>query len=385
MRVGAIPPTIRERPDDPAATRTYLDANASEPIRPEARAAAIASLALTGNSASVHGSGRASRRLLEDSRERIAALAATTPDRIVLTSGGTEANAIAVHGLGAGRRLLVGATEHAAILDAAGADAERLPVRDDGTLDLDRLEAALDASPVPALVCVMAANNETGVLHPLDAVLAACRRRGALLHVDAVQIPGRMPLASTVPAADGIALSAHKQGGLPGAGALVLGREATLGRILMPGGGQEYGRRGGTPNLAAIAAFAAVAPIAPPTHLARLRDRIERDCVAAGAIAIGADAPRLPNTLCLALPGRGAASQLIALDLAGFEVSAGAACSSGRIGGSHVLEAMRAGALSGQSIRVSLPWNATEDQAARFVEAWRAMAGGQAAQAVAAR
>ncbi len=358
-----------------AGRRIYLDANATERLRPEAREAALAAMALDANPASVHAPGRAARRMLEDARERIANVFGVSGDDVVFTSGGTEANALAVHALRPGRRMIVGATEHQCVLAAAGPAAARLPVRADGTIDPETLDRALATDRRPALVALMAANNETGVLHPIEACAAVCARHGALLHVDAVQAAGRTGRLP-VPSADGVAslaLSAHKMGGLAGAGALLLAPRLAFGPALI-GGAQELGRRGGTPSLAAVAAFGAVADARAPATLGPLRDRIEAEAVGAGAIVCGSGAPRLANTTCLAFPARRAASQLIALDLAGFAVSAGAACSSGRIGTSHVLEAMGLGRLAGEAIRVSLPWSITEEDAAAFSRAYRAMA-----------
>ncbi len=348
----------------------YLDANATEPLRPEAREAVLAALDLAGNPSSIHAAGRAARRLLEDSRRRVAARFAARPQDVVFTAGGTEANALAVAGLSGARRILLGATEHPAVLRAAP-DAALLPVLADGTIDLSALEAALAAGP-PALVCLMAANNETGVLHPIAEVAALCRRHGALLHVDAVQAAGRVALPD---GADSLALSAHKLGGPKGAGALILRPGLDL-RPLVAGGGQERGRRGGTEPLPAIAGFAAAAEVATPDpRLARLRDAIEDGIAALAPEARfpGATVPRLPNTSAVTLPGAPAETQVIALDLAGICVSAGAACSSGKVGPSHVLAAMGLGAEAGCTIRVSLPWNAPEDAAERFVAAWGAM------------
>lgn len=351
----------------------YLDANATEPLRPEARAAALAGLDLAGNPSSVHAAGRAARRVLEAAREAIAARFGGSPGDLVLTAGGTEANALAVRGLARGRRVLAGATEHPAVL-AAALDAALLPVRPDGTLDLDALEAALRSGP-PALVCLMAANNETGVLHPLAAAAVLCRAHGALLHVDAVQAAGRVEIGLAALGADSLALSAHKLGGPKGAGALLL-RPGLAPEALVAGGGQERGRRGGTEPLPAIAGMAAAADAALPAAAARLsaiRDAIEAGAVAQGAVVAGAGAPRLPNTTSLILPGAPAETQVIALDLAGIRVSAGAACSSGKVARSHVLAAMGLGEQAGQAIRVSLPWNAPEDAAERFLAAWSAM------------
>jgi cysteine desulfurase len=357
----------------------YLDANATEPLRTEARRAAVAALDVVGNPSSVHASGRAARRVLEDARERLGARFGTGPGEVVLTAGGTEANALAVSGLGRGRRVLVGATEHASVLAAAAPGAERVPVRPDGMADLDALAALLAAAGgAPAIVCLMAANNETGVLHPLAAAAALCRAHGALLHVDAVQAAGRVPLDAGL--ADGMAISCHKLGGPMGAGALLLRPGLHL-PALIAGGGQERGRRGGTEPLPAIAGFAAAAVAAGSAEeaerSARLRDRLEAAVLAAApeAVVVGADAPgRLPNTSCILLPGVPAESQVIALDLAGVRVSAGAACSSGKVARSHVLAAMGLGeAAAGCAIRVSLPWNAPEDAPERFLYAWSAM------------
>jgi cysteine desulfurase len=343
----------------------YLDANATEPLRPDARAAVLAALDLPGNPSSVHAAGRAARRLLERTRDQVAARFG--PADIVFTAGGTEANALAIHALAAGRRVLAGATEHPAVL-AAAPGATLLPVLPDGTLDLDALAAALRGPP--ALVCLMAANNETGVLHPLAAAAALCGAHGALLHVDAVQAAGRVPVSLASFGADSLAISGHKLGGPKGAGALLLRPGLDI-PPLVAGGGQERGRRGGTEPLPAIAGLGAAAAAAEPAEAARLgalRDAIEAGCT--GAMVAGAGAPRLPNTTSLILPGHAAETQVIALDLAGVQVSAGAACSSGKVGQSHVLAAM--GMESG-AIRISLPWNAPADAAERFVQAWSAM------------
>jgi len=275
--------------------------------------------------------------------------------------------------LRAGRRLIVGATEHDAIRAATG-DAAILPVDRDGIADLDAL-AALLADGGPALVCLMLANNETGTIQPVAEAAAICRRAGALLHVDAVQAAGRLAVDLAALGAHSLALSGHKLGGPKGAGALLLAPELSAIAPLIAGGGQERGRRGGTPPLPAIAGFAAAALAATDAEkLAPLRDAIERAAMAAGAMVLAAGAPRLANTACLALPGVRADAQVIALDLDGIAVSAGAACSSGKVAESHVLAAMGLGALASQAIRVSLPWNATEADVAAFVAAYARMA-----------
>ena len=350
----------------------YLDANATEPLRPEARSAALAALDLVGNPASVHGAGRAARRVLEEARECLAARFGAPAAGLVFTSGGTEANALAVHGLGRSRRLVLGATEHDAVRAAATLmplGAAVLPVDRDGVARLDLLPALL--ADGPALVCLMLANNETGTVQPVAEAAALCGAAGALLHVDAVQAAGRVPVSLAALGAHSLAISSHKLGGPPGAGALLLALGVEI-EALVRGGGQERGRRGGTPNLPAIAGFAAASRADPSGHLAALRDRIEAGAAALGAVPLGGP-DRLPNTSCLALPGVRAESQVIALDLAGVQVSAGAACSSGKVARSHVLDAMGVGALAGEAIRVSLPWNATDADADAFLAAYAGM------------
>ncbi len=347
----------------------YLDANATEPLRPEAREAALAAMAVTGNPSSIHAAGRAARRVLEQAREALAVRFNASPAGVVFTSGGTEANALAIAGLGAGRRLIIGATEHDAVR-AAAPGAAILPVDADGLPDLAQLDTMLGDGAV--LVCLMLANNETGTLLPIARVAALCRAAGALLHVDAVQAAGRMLVDLAALGAHSIAISGHKMGGLPGAGALLLAPGVEISAV-QRGGGQERGRRGGTQALPAIAAMAACG--APPTGLAALRDAIEAAARHAGAEPVGTGAPRLDNTACLVLPGVPAQTQVIALDMAGIAVSAGAACSSGKVARSHVLLAMGLGPRAGEAIRVSLPWNATSADVDGFTAAYRAMAG----------
>ena len=349
----------------------YLDANASEPLRPEARAALIAALDCNGNPASVHQAGRAARRILENAREALTARFGGRPADLVFTSGGTEADALAVHGLGRGRRVIIGATEHDAIR-AAAPGADILPVDRDGVVRLDMLETMLTATG-PVLLCLMLANNETGTVQPVADAAAMCHAHGGLLHVDAIQAAGRIPVDLATLGADSLALSGHKLGGPLGAGALLLRPGLAL-PPLIAGGGQELGRRGGTPALPAIAGFAAAAEATIADHLADLRDAIEQAAIAAGAMVCGGGAPRIANTTCLALPGAKAETQVIALDLAGIRVSAGAACSSGKVARSHVLEAMGLGDLAGQAIRISLPWNATPSDAAACIAAYNDMA-----------
>ena len=351
----------------------YLDANATEPLRPEAREAMLAAMDAVGNPSSIHQAGRNARRLVEDAREAIGQRFGAAPADIVFVSGGTEADALAVHALGRGRRVIIGATEHDAIR-AAAEDGTILPVRPDGTADLDALGAMLsDLSP--ALVCLMLANNETGVLHPIEEAAVLCRRHGAWLHVDAVQAAGRMPVNLGTLGAHSLALSSHKIGGPMGIGALLLAPEVTAIVPLIRGGGQERGRRGGTLPCPLIAGFAAAVHADPDApRISALRDAVERAARDHGAIVCGREAPRLPNTTCLALPGVRADAQVIALDLEGIAVSAGAACSSGKVGTSPVLTAMGLGTLAGEAIRVSLPWNVADAAIEAFATAYSRMA-----------
>jgi cysteine desulfurase len=350
----------------------YLDANATEPLRPEARQAAITAMDLVGNPSSIHAAGRAARGVLEGARRAVGARFGAPPGGVVFTSGGTEADALAIAALGAGRRIIISAVEHDAVR-AAAPGAAVLPVDADGVADLAVLERLL--ADGPALLCLMLANNETGAIQPVAEAARLCRRHGALLHVDAVQAAGRIEVDLGALGAHSLALSGHKLGGPKGAGALLLapGQEIAP---LIAGGGQERGRRGGTPALPAIAGFAAAA-MATPADTLPLRTAIETAAAACGAVLLGGP-HRLPNTVCLALTGMAAETQVIALDLAGVQVSAGAACSSGKVARSHVLLAMGHTGLADQAIRVSLAWNAGWAEVEAFGAAYAAMARGAA-------
>jgi cysteine desulfurase len=352
-------------------TRLYLDANATEPLRPAARDAALAAMETLGNPSSIHGAGRAARHILETARESVARFCAARPADVIFCAGATEANALAAYALGKGRPVLAGATEHDSIR-AAAPQATILPVRPDGTLDVEILDEALTRQP-GALVCLMAANNETGILHDIESAAKICARHGALLHVDAVQSIGRGNRDWLGLGAASFSLSGHKFGGPMGAGALII-REGIEVEALIKGGGQEQGRRGGTPPLPAIAGLAAA--LTEPYDAASIsvyRDEIEKFCVNLGAVVPGRTVLRLPNTTSLILPGVRAETQLIALDMAGIAVSAGSACSSGKLAASHVLTAMGYGEQAGQAIRVSLPWNVPDDAVQKFADAYAAM------------
>jgi len=358
---------------------TYLDWNATAPLRPEAAEAIAAALAECGNPSSVHRWGRAARQRVERAREAVAALAGAAPENLVFSSGGTEANHLAL--LGAGRdRVFVSAVEHSSVLQALPA-AQLIPVDRNGIVDLGWLDAALAADPTPALVSVQYANNETGVLQPVERVADIAHRHGALFHCDAIQAAGKMPLDIGKLGADLVSLSAHKFGGPTGIGALIVGGATEIAPTIR-GGGQERSRRAGTENLPGIAGFAAAATAAAADldaydRVARLRDRLEGAALTAmpDAVIVAATSPRLPNTTALALPGLAAETQIIALDLDGVMVSAGAACSSGKVGPSHVLAAMGLPSdIARSTIRISLGWSTTEAEIGHFLDAWTALA-----------
>jgi len=357
---------------------SYLDWNATAPLRPEAAAAVTAALRDCGNASSVHRWGRGARQRVEDAREAVAVLIGADPERVTFVSGGTEANQLAL--LGSGReRVLISAVEHSSVLHAVQ-HAERIPVSADGIVDLGQLEELLASDPRSALVSVMLANNETGAIQPVAEVAAIAHRYGALFHCDAVQAAGKIPVDAATIGADLISLSAHKLGGPQGIGALIICGTIEVAPIIR-GGGQERGRRAGSENLPGIAGFAAVADaarhrLADYERVQCLRNAVEAAVLATApeAIVIGGAAPRLPNTSAIALPGISAETQVIALDLDGVMVSAGAACSSGKVGPSHVLQAMGAAPkIAGSTIRVSLGWSTTEAEIEHFLEAWIAM------------
>lgn len=349
--------------------RVYLDHNASSPLRPEARAAMAE--APGGNPSSVHAEGRAARAAVERARAQVAALVPGMD--VVFTSGGTEANtlALAPEWLGveaADAELFVSAVEHPSVL-AGGAfrDVTLLPVTAAGVVDLAAARAMLGAARGRVIVSLMAANNETGVIQPTRELAQLAQERGGLLHVDAVQIAGRMPMSDL--GADMITVSAHKLGGPLGVGALLIRGGLHNPRPAQRGGGQERGLRAGTENVAAIAGFGAVVQRTPMMW----REAVEAEirAVAPDAVIFGEGAERLPNTVLFAVPGMQAETLVIALDLAGIAVSAGAACASGRIAQSHVLAAMGvAPALAAGALRVSAGWSTTAEDIARFGAVW---------------
>jgi cysteine desulfurase len=374
-----IPDTTSGRPVHRGKPQieSYLDWNATAPLRPEAAAAMSEALGRWGNPSSVHRRGRAARQIIERAREAVAGLLGEVdPSGVIFVSGGTEANHLAL--LGAGReRVLVSAIEHDSVRHAVSA-AEIIPVGPAGIVALDALDRLLGADERSALVSVMHANNETGVIQPVAEIAAITRRHGAVFHCDAVQAAGKVALEVGTLGADLVTLSAHKIGGPPGVGALVVTGGVDVAPLLR-GGGQERRRRAGTENLPGIAGFAAaaaVAEIADYDRIAALRDEMEARiaAIAPEAVVLGAAAHRLPNTSAIAMPGLAAETQVVALDLDCVMVSAGAACSSGKVGPSHVLAAMRVDPeIAASTIRVSLGWSSNEAEIDHFLRAWTAL------------
>lgn len=351
----------------------YLDYNATAPLRPEARKIMLAALDAVGNPSSVHQAGRRARALVDDARHLIASALAARPGQVIFTSGGTEANALALHCAGRMVRL-VSAIEHPSLLAMAGEAAQQIPVNRQGLIELDALQQLLAKTPAPAFVSVMAANNESGVLQPIEEVALLVRQAGGVLHVDAAQAFGKIDLIGCP--ADYITLSAHKIGGPQGIGALVMRAEDSPNPLLR-GGGQEFGWRSGTENVAGIAGFgAAVRAASNPAwrqHCLVLRDRLEAALPNVARI-IDPATPRLPTTSLLHMPGVEAAVQVMHFDLSGIAISAGAACSSGKVSASHVLAAMGCTpAQTRESIRVSLGWETTAADVDQFVTTWQTL------------
>ncbi|TXH35644.1 MAG: cysteine desulfurase [Rhodospirillaceae bacterium] len=362
---------------------TYLDYNATSPVRPEALSVMAEALVETGNPSSVHLYGRGARRRVDTARVQVAALVGARPENVIFTASGTEANNLALFNRES-RRLLISAIEHDSVLRPARmAGAEVIPVQRSGEVDLDQLDFLLRRDGQPALISVMLANNETGVIQPMQAVSAVAHRYGALVHCDASQAAGRIAIDMMSLDVDLLTLSAHKMGGPQGAGALVLGRDRDIAAMLL-GGGQERGRRAGTENIPAIAGFGAAAALdtsAEMAQVAYLRDKLEERLLSLGqpitifgrsqGTALGQGQMRLPNTSCFAAGTKNSETLVMALDLAGIAVSAGSACSSGKVRPSHVITAMGFdAATAGTAIRVSLGWQSSLGDVERFVAAW---------------
>jgi cysteine desulfurase len=370
------------------AERSYLDWNATAPMRPEAQRAMLTALALPGNPSSVHAEGRAARNVVERAREQVAQLVGGRAANVIFTSGGTEANALALTPAietaaqkSPREKLLMSAIEHPSVR-AGGrfppAAIEYLPADREGRVDLTALADAVAKTSRP-LVCLMLANNETGVVQPVAEAAEIVHAAGGLLHVDAVQAAGRIACDISKLGADLLTLSAHKIGGPKGVGALVRGRDDIhFPEPLIRGGGQERGARAGTENVAGIAAFGAAAAAAQiaseGAHMLALRNLLEEGLRAADpqTVIFGAASERLPNTTLFAVEGVKAETAIIALDLEGVAVSSGAACSSGKVQPSHVLTAMGVSPpLIRAAVRVSLGWTTIKADIDRFLDAWR--------------
>jgi cysteine desulfurase len=365
--------------------RAYLDYNATAPLRPEARAAVVDALGLVGNASSVHAEGRAAHARIEAARDAVAALVGAAGKLVTFVSGGTEANntVLTRDWTRDGKplpldQLLVSATEHPSVLAGGRFPADRvrrIPVNSEGIVDLDALKGLLSGASGRCLVSVMLANNETGAIQPVAKVAEVGHAAGAIVHSDAVQAAGRIPVDVAALGVDVLTLSAHKVGGPKGAGAIVRRDERLAFAPLLTGGGQERRARAGTEDVAAIAGFGAAA-VAAETDLGRAatwfqwRDRIT-EIVGPAAVVFSSGVPRLPQTLCFAVPGIPADTLLIALDLAGVAVSSGSACSSGKVAPSQVLNAMGVPpALAKCALRVSLGWESAEKDLDLFARAW---------------
>jgi cysteine desulfurase len=369
--------------------RAYFDWNATAPLRAEARAAMVAALELTGNASSVHGEGRAARHIIEEAREKVANLLCAEARNVTFTSGATEANMLALtpsistaDEKARRDRLFVSAIEHPSVRSGGRFPAklvEELPVTGDGLVDLHALRRAIARAERP-LVSVMLANNETGVIEPIREIADIVHTANGMLHVDAVQGPGRIDCRIGDLGADLMSLSAHKLGGPQGAGALIRRGDSHIAEPLIKGGGQERGQRAGTENVAAIAGFGAAAAMAAnqadAASMTALRDRLEAGIQAATpqAVIFGVGAPRLPNTTLFAVAGIKAETAIIAFDLNGIAVSSGSACSSGKVQASHVLAAMGVEPqLARGAVRISLGWSTSEADVERLLSAWNTM------------
>lgn len=363
-----------------ARQTVYLDHNAASPLRPEARAALIAALDFVGNPSSVHAHGRALRNLVETGRQQVARLAGAETRQVVFTGSATEAITQAI--VGGARTFSTGAValsagEHAAVIKAA--EATGLPVWTigldaEGRIDLDQLAALLtraDEESVTLLVAVHWVNNETGVIQPVERINAMVGPTRHTLFVDAVQALGKLDLDFAASAPDMMAVSGHKIGAPAGIGALLVKAHADLVRLI-PGGGQEQGRRGGTESAALIAAFgaAAAAAVYDKNAMKALTQRVETGlaALASDCVIFGQAATRIGNVTNFAVPGLGNATAMMALDLVGLSVSSGSACSSGKVGASHVLAAMGVPKdLANCALRVSFGWNSTLADAEAFL------------------
>ncbi len=367
----------------------YLDYNATAPVKPAVIDVMTAALLEGGNPSSVHAPGRAARMAVEEARIKLANLLGAAAENIIFTSGGTEAANQAICTAVGVKRVLISAIEHDCVLAAANASrlsVQEIPVNIDGLVDLEALEAMLakgedeENGAGRALVSVMLANNETGVIQPIAEVAEIAHAHGALVHTDATQTPGKIAVDFTALGVDLMSMSAHKIGGPQGIGALIH-RPGLEVRPFIAGGGQERGRRSGTENVAGIVALGAAAELAAgdlekAAGIAALRDRMEAAILQASpdSVIFGTRAPRLPNTSYFTMPGVPGETQVIAMDLAGYAISSGSACASGKVKRSRVLVGMGASDSDAiNAIRVSLGPTTTDEDVDGFLQAWTAM------------
>ena len=350
----------------------YMDYNARALLRPEAEAAMRSAMKAHGNPSSPHREGRAARNIIDEARERVAALCGVSSENVIFTSGGTEANALALNmAIKNDAALFVSAIEHPSILNQVRHQHRVIPVNASGLIEPQQVAQMIENINKP-FVSVMLANNETGIIQPIKEIAALVRQQNGFIHCDGVQAAGKMNIKIKELGVDALSLSAHKMGGPPGAGALVLAENAHRDFAFAPmlrGGGQEYGQRAGTENLIAIAGFGAVAQMDQSfPALGIWRDELEAS-LPDDAVIFGQDMPRLANTSCFALPEITAQAALIMFDLAGISLSAGAACSSGKITPSHVLRAQNVSDdLAASALRVSLGWQTQHDDIKKFTQ-----------------
>jgi cysteine desulfurase len=358
--------------------KTYLDYNATAPMRPEIAAFIAPLMTQPGNASSVHGFGREARKHIEDARETMARLLNTRPVNIVFNSGATEGNNAVLNAYRE-KRVLVSSIEHSSVIGVL-TQAEKIPVTPDGIVDMAALKTLIHTGNKPALISVMMVNSETGVIQPVKDIAALARECGAKIHMDAVQALGRMPVDINDLGVDYLTLSAHKFAGPQGVGCLIARDENNVPRGLV-GGGQEMNRRAGTQNTAGIAGMGMAAGItaanmADNTRLQKLRDDMESavQAICPAVTIYGRNAPRVANTSSIGLTGVDAQTQSIALDLDGVAVSWGSACSSGTFKPSHVLKAMGASDDDARSaLRISMGYATTRADIDRFLSAWEKM------------
>ena len=331
-----------------------------------------------GNASSVHATGRAARSLVDEARRRVAALVNGRAESVVFTGSGTESDNQVLRCVGR-NKLIISAIEHEAVMLARD-DAIVIPVKSNGVLDMEALETQLAGTNGDAIVSIMAANNETGIVQPIAEIADLAHKHGALVHCDAIQAAGKIPVDLEVFDTDFLSLSAHKIGGPQGVGALVCRERAHLSRFVH-GGGQEGGLRAGTENVAGIAGFGVAAASAQAgldqfMALGGLRDSLEDRMseIVPDFTVFGQGQARLPNTSKAATPGLSSETQVMGLDLAGIAISAGSACAAGRVEPPYVLTAMGVpDELAICAIRISLGWTTTEDQVDKFFNAWRSL------------